>query len=194
MPLTITIPGQELWDPVNEVFCKSKPVTLALEHSLVSLSKWESKWKKPFLALGQNGAAGRSQDPDKQLSPEQFLDYVRCMTMTQNVDDNVYHALTKENLESIVKYIEDPMTATTISNHQRKKGPPRVITSELIYAWMAILRIPYECQKWHLNRLMMLIQVTGLEQEPPKKMDPRAVMKQNQSLNAARRAKHHTRG
>lgn len=190
---TIIVPGNELYDPVKEIFYQTKPTVLKLEHSLVSLSKWESKWKKPFLAMTQS-RPGRK--PEDQISPEQFLDYVRCMTLTQNVDDNVYHALTKENLESIVHYIEDPMTATTISNANRKAGGRgRIVTSELIYAWMAILRIPYDpCQKWHLNRLLMLIQVTGLEQEPPKKMDPHSVMKQNSKINAARRMRHHTKG
>jgi hypothetical protein len=116
------------------------------------------------------------------------------MTLTQNVDDNVYLSLTKQNLDDNLHYIEDPMTATTITQLQKKGGRGRIITSELIYAWMAILRIPYECQKWHLNRLLMLIQVTGLEQEPPKKMDPKTVMKQNSSLNKARRLKHHSKG
>ena len=189
--LKITIPGQELFDPEKNLFYKTKEVTLTLEHSLVSLSKWESKWKIPFLSLGQQRPGARA---DNTLSPEQFLDYVKCMTLTQNVDDNVYLSLTKQNLDDILHYIEDPMTATTITQQQKKGGRGRIITSELIYAWMAILRIPYECQKWHLNRLLMLIQVTGLEQEPPKKMDPRAVMKQNSSLNKARRLKHHSKG
>lgn len=193
MPKEIVIQGTELWDPVKEIFYRTKPQILRVEHSLVALSKWESKWKKPFLAMGQPRYAN---SPENQLTPEQFLDYVRCMTLNQNVDDNVYHSLTKENLDDILHYIEDPMTATTISNVNKKGGNRgRIITSELIYAWMAILRIPYDpCQKWHLNRLLMLIQVTGLEQEPPKKMDPRAAMKQNAKLNAARRMRHHTKG
>ena len=191
--LKITIPGQELFDPETNLFHYTKPVTLVLEHSLVSLSKWESKWKIPFLSLGQQRLG---KDKDNQLTPEQFLDYVRCMTLTQNVDPEVYKCLTKENLNDILHYIEDPMTATTISKQQKKgSNQGRVITSELIYAWMAILRIPYEvCQKWHLNRLLTLIQVTGLEQEPPKKMDPKNVLKQNRSLNAARRMRHHSKG
>ena len=192
--LKITIPGQELYDPEKNLFHYTKGTTLVLEHSLVSLSKWEAKWKIPFLSLGQQRPG---KNPEKQLTPEQFLDYVRCMTLTQNVDPEVYNYLTRDNLNDIMKYIEDPMTATTISKQQQKKGSNqgRVITSELIYAWMAILRIPYEvCQKWHLNRLLMLIQVTGLEQEPPKKMDPKNVLRQNKSLNAARRMRHHTKG
>ena len=194
MPLEITVPGRELYDPVNDLFSYSKETTLKLEHSLVSLSKWESKWKIPFLSLGQQRLG---KEKGKQLTPEQLIDYVRCMTLTQNVDPSVYNCLTKENMDAILKYIEDPMTATTINQQQKKKGSSqgRVITSELIYAWMAILRIPYEvCQKWHLNRLLTLIQVTGLEQEPPKKMDPKNVLKQNHSLNAARRMRHHSKG
>lgn len=191
--LKITIPGQELYDPEKNLFHHTKGATIVLEHSLVSLSKWEAKWKIPFLSLGQPRPG---KDPARQLTPEQFIDYVRCMTLTQNVDPEVYNYLTRDNLNDIMKYIEDPMTATTISKQQKKgSNQGRVITSELIYAWMAILRIPYEvCQKWHLNRLLMLIQVTGLEQEPPKKMDPKNVLRQNKSLNAARRMKHHSKG
>jgi hypothetical protein len=192
MPLKITVPGQELYDPEKNLFHVTKEQTLILEHSLVSLSKWEAKWKKPFLSMGQQSRMGVA---DMQMTPEMLLDYIRCMTLTQNVDQNVYNALTKENLETVVKYMEDPMTATTISQQQKKGGRGRIVTSELIYAWMAILRIPYDpCQKWHINRLLMLIQVTGLEQEPPKKMDPRSVMRQNSKLNAARRMRHHSKG
>lgn len=193
MSIQIVVPGQELYDPVKDLFYLTKETTLTLEHSLVSLSKWEAKWKTPFLSIGQQRPG---TTPGKQLSPEQFKDYVKCMTITQNVDDKIYESLTQENVHDIMEYIKDPMTATTVNPQQKKAGGNlgRTITSELIYAWMAILRIPYECQKWHLNRLLILIQVTSLEQEPPKKMDPKNVLKQNSSLNKARRLKHHSKG
>ena len=183
--LKITIPGVEQYDPEKNLFYKTKETSLTLEHSLVSLSKWESKWKIPFLN-------------NKNMTPEQLLDYVRCMTLTQNVDPLVYNALTKENLQDIVSYLEDPMSATTINEHNMKMaGPPgksKIITSEVIYYWMSALHIPFECQKWHLNRLMMLIRVAAIEQQPPKKMSKAEAIRQQRSLNAARRAKHHSRG
>lgn len=187
--LKITVPGVELFDPETGLIYTTKETTLALEHSLVSLSKWESKWKIPFLSSGSGPAAAR-----RQLTQEQLLDYIRCMTLTQNVDPMVYMSLTSENMNDIMKYIEDPMTATTINPNQKKRGQQRVVTSELIYYWMTALNIPSEYQKWHLNRLLTLIQVASIEQDPPKKMDPKSVMKQNHSLNAARRAKHRTKG
>jgi hypothetical protein len=186
--LKITVPDIDLFDPETNLFHSKKGATIALEHSLVSVSKWESKWKIPFLSSGAGPSTKRN------LTPEQLLDYIRFMTLTQNVDPDIYQMLTKENFQEILKYIEDPMTATTINPRQGKRGQNRVVTSELIYYWMTALNIPFECQKWHLNRLLTLIQVASIEQEPPKKMDPKSVMRQNHSLNAARRAKHHTRG
>lgn len=175
--LKITIPANELFDPTTGVFITTKETTLTLEHSLVALSKWESKWKKPFLC-------------DKtEMSVEMFKDYVRCMTITQNVDPAVYDGLTQANVDEIQAYMADPMTATVIGNKQKGRVPTRFMTSELIYAHMAILRIPYECQKWHLNRLLTLIQVTSIEQEPKKKMSKADTMNRHRSLNAARRAR-----
>lgn len=176
--LTITIPDAELFDPVNGVFMPQKGATITIEHSLVSLSKWESKWKKPLLS------------EQTKLTTEMFRDYVRCMTITQNVDPMVYTGLTQANIDAIQEYMADPMTATVIKT--KKNGPiqRRFMTSELIYAYMAILRIPYECQKWHLNRLLTLIQVTSIEQEPPKKMSKTENMNRHRSLNAARRSKY----
>lgn len=179
--LQITVPGAEQYDPVQNLFFTTKETTLVLEHSLLSVSKWESKWKKPFLNM-------------RQFTPEQLLDYVRCMTITQNVDPKVYQALTKDNLSDILKYMEDPMTATTVNDKNMRGGRGKVVTSELIYYWMTALNIPFECQKWHLNRLMMLIRVASIEQQPPKQMSKRDIMSQNKALNAARRAKHGSRG
>ena len=169
-----------------------KSTELTLEHSLISISKWESKHKKPFLP---SGPPGIRQEP--HLKPDELLDYIRCMTITQNVDPNTYNALTSENIEAIKGYMEDPMTATTISQKNKKRGQNRVITSELIYAWMAILRIPYQCEKWHLNRLLTLIQVTSIEQDPDdkgRKVPQQQVMSQQKALNAARRKKFNSKG
>lgn len=186
--LKITIPGVEQYDPVQNLFYTTKETTLVLEHSLVSVSKWESKWKIPFLN-------------NKGMTRLQLQDYVKCMTISQNVDPLVYNALTKENYEEIMKYLEDPMSATTINEKNLPKGAPggggrrgQTVTSELIYYWMTALNIPFECQKWHLNRLMMLIRVASIEQQPPKQMSKRDIMSQNKALNAARRAKMHSKG
>lgn len=184
--LEIIVPKtEELWDPVHEIFLSTKETKLTLEHSLVSLKKWESKWKVPFLN-------------NKQMTEDQLRDYVKCMTITQNVDPLVYYALTQENLTAIVKYMEDPMTATVINERSMPKGKggtgQKVITAEMIYYWMTALNIPFECQKWHLNQLMTLIKVASIEQQPPKQMSKRDIMAQNKSLNAARRARMHSKG
>lgn len=161
-------------------FFNTKEQTLQLEHSLVSLSKWESKWNKAFLTK-------------EQKTPEQVLDYIRCMTITQNVDPNIYNALTDENIEAINKYIEAPMTATSFYDKGLKKNN-ETVTSELIYYWMIALNVPMECQRWHLNRLLTLIRVCNIKNTPPKKMNKRELMSRNAALNAARRSKLNTRG
>ena len=181
MPISITVPENELFDEARGLIIDVPNTTLVLEHSLLSISKWEAKWHKPYLDTGNK-------------TKEEKIDYVRCMTVNQNVKPSVYFALTKSNWKEIEKYIQDPMTATTINNQQTKKNNG-IITSELIYYWMCELGIPFQpCEKWHLNRLLMLIQVTSIKKQPPKKMSKSSVMKQNHSLNAARRAKHHSRG
>lgn len=177
--LTIHVPGRELFDNRTQQFVETKDQVLVLEHSLVSLSKWESKWKKPFLSK-------------EDRTYEEMLDYVRCMTITQNVNPDVYLALTRVNMQAINNYIQDPMTATTFRN---KKGSSReIITSEIIYYWMIALGIPFECQKWHLNRLLTLINVCSIKNTPEKKMSKADAMNQQRSLNAMRRAKLHSKG
>ena len=185
--LEIIVPKTEdLWDPVHEIFLNTKETKLTLEHSLVSIKKWEAKWKTPFL------------NNNKQITEDQLRDYVRCMTITQNVDPLVYYALTQENYKEIVAYMEDPMTATVINEKNLPKGKggsgQKVITAELVYYWMTALNIPSEYQKWHFNQLMTLIKVASIEQQPPKQMSKKEVMAQNKSLNAARRARMHSKG
>lgn len=178
--LNITIPAQELFDENTQEFVATKEQTLRLEHSLVSLSKWESKWCKPFLSK-----------TDKSI--EETIDYIKCMTLTQNVDPNVYNYLTKENLIEINKYIEAPMTATTF--HQEQGGSSNEqVTAELIYYWMIALNIPFECQKWHINRLLTLIKVCNIKNSPAKKMSRGDVMSRNRALNASRRKKLNSKG
>lgn len=179
--LKITIPGQEFWDEEKERFINTKGATLQLEHSLVSLSKWEAKWHKPFLAKG-----------DKTV--EETVDYIRCMTLTQNVNPSVYDFITNDVIDQVSNYIENPMTATWFSKEE--KGPPgrEVITAEIIYYWMVAYNIPFDCQKWHLNRLLTLIRVCNVKNAPPEKLSPKEIAKRQAALNAARRKAHKSKG
>lgn len=181
--LQITIPARELYDEVNNLFIYEKEQTLQLEHSLVSLSKWESKWCKPFLG----------KEP---LTHEETIDYIRCMTITQNVDPEIYGRLTPDNIKAVEKYIDAPMTATWFPQEGKEKGKNsgEVVTNELIYYWMVALGIPFECQKWHLNRLFTLVKVCNVKNKPPKKMSPKEIASRNAALNAARRKKLNSKG
>lgn len=179
--LELTVKGRELFDEINGIFIYTRDQTIKLEHSLVSLSKWESKWKKPFLTKNEK-------------TDEEIIDYLRCMTITQNVDPMMYKMLTAEDIRKVVEYIDDPMTATRITSHASGRVKDRILTSELIYCYMIQLGIPFECQKWHLNRLIKLIEVCSIEGQPGKKMSRNDVFSQNRSLNAARRAAMHSKG
>lgn len=179
--LQITIPGDELWDESRGIFIPVKEQTLQLEHSLVSISKWESRWCKAFFST-------------KEKTREETVDYIRCMTLTQNVKPEVYFGLTEKNFEDVERYIKAPMTATTF--HSPKDGMPSrdIVTSELIYQWMIALNIPFECQKWHINRLLTLIRVCEIKNSPQKKMSRGEIMRRNTALNEARRKKLNTKG
>lgn len=177
--LQITIPAVETFNSKTDEFVTIKEQKITLEHSLVSLSKWESKWKKPFIS-------------DKEKTTEEIIDYVRCMCLTQNVDSRVFNNLSDENVKAIKAYIEDPMTATTLPK-ETKKGRD-VITSELIYYCMIACNIPIEFQKWHLNRLMTLIRVCEIKNTPPKKMSRKELLARNKALNDSRRKKLGTTG
>ena len=179
--LQIVIPARELFDEVKQEFIYTKEQTLQLEHSLVSLSKWESKWNKPFLT-------------NRAKTREETIDYIRCMTITQNVRPEVYYNITQENIEQVYEYINAPMTATTFSEVEGKKINRETTTSELIYYWMVALQIPFECQKWHLNRLITLIRVCNIKNQPDKKRNTKSTLNHYAALNAARKAKLKSRG
>jgi len=166
--LELVVPKSEQYDDDSGCFITTKEQTLRLEHSLVSLSKWETV--------------------------EEQIDYVRCMTLTQNVDPNVYTAITPQLLAVVKDYIEDSMTATTFSKEQRGRRGREIVTAEIIYYWMISHQIPFECQKWHLNRLMTLINVCSAKTGPQKKMSQKDIFAQNRALNAARRKRGNTRG
>lgn len=180
--LTIVVPASEVYNELTNEFSYTNETTIRLEHSLVSISKWEAKWKKPFLG-------------HEQKTREQIYDYVKFMTISQNVPEDVFRCLTKENYEAIGKYIEDSMTATWFSDTSNKGSGREIITSERIYYWMVAYNIPFECQKWHLNRLLTLIKICSIENSrDSNKMSKSAIMRQNSALNKARRSKYKSRG
>lgn len=179
--LQITIPERELWDESREEFVYLEEQPLLLEHSLASLSKWEQKWRKPFLAT-------------ENLSLEESRDYIRCMTLTPNVDPLAYRFLTDENIEAVGAYIKEPMTATWFTKGGNAKPSREIITAEIIYYWMIQLQIPFECENWHLNRLFTLIQVCSEKNKPPKKMSQKETMSRQAALNAARRKQFNSKG
>lgn len=178
--LKIMVPSGELYDEQTERFITVNGRELQLEHSLVSISKWESKWKKPFLS-------------GEAKSREETIDYIRCMTISQNVDPNVFLGLSEANIDAVNRYIDDPMTATTFKNSQKKPNR-QIITSEIIYYWMISLEIPMECQKWHLNRLLTLIRVCDEKNQPGKKKSRKDIIAENRALNQIRRARTGSRG
>lgn len=184
--LHITIPAspdEEYWDEAKEEFVYrkgNKEITIALEHSLVSLQKWESKWHVPFLSK-------------EDKTEEQVLDYIKMMTITQNVPDEVYTRLSEENLKEIDEYIKNPMTATWFKDDSRGKGNNTIITAERVYAWMVELQIPESYRKWHFNQLMTLIKVVDEDNKPKKKMPSSEIARQNAKLNEARKAKYKTK-
>lgn len=181
--LQITVKPTCLWDESNQCFIEIKTEqTLQLEHSLISLSKWESKWHRSFISSTQ------------EMSYEEEIDYVKCMTLTPNVDPNIYYALSNENRRQIQQYINAPMTATYLPEEKNGKKSREKVTSELIYYWMIAFNIPFECQKWHLNRLMTLIRVCGVKNQPEKKRSKRDIMTSNAALNAANRARFNSKG
>lgn len=175
--LQITIPAQRLFNEATSEIITIKKTTLQLEHSLVSLSKWEAKWNKPFQSK-------------ERKTREEAEDYVRCMTLTQNVDPNVYHGLTRQNMDDVDRYIELPMTATTFGENRNAKHERRAVTAEVIYYWMISLGIPFECQKWHLNRLMTLIRVCNEKNAPKGRRSRADMMNERRMLNESRRQSH----
>ena len=180
--LEIRVPGLEYYDENRDLFIQVEPATLTLEHSLLSISKWESKWHKPYLTK-------------EKKTGKEIIDYIRCMTLTQNVNPLIYNNLTEQNLQDILSYVEDPMTATTFTELVGNgKKNNQIITSELIYYWMLVYNIPFECQKWHINRLLTLIRVCNIKNEPKKNMPRQEWLARQRELNAKRRSALNSKG
>lgn len=179
--LHITIPPTEQWDEAKQEFVYTKECRLQLEHSLVSLQKWESKWCKSFLS-------------SKEKTVEEIIDYIRCMTITQNVNPDIYNCLTVENIRDVDEYINSPMTATHFYDSSTGRRNNETVTAELIYYWMIALNIPFEYRKWHLNSLLALIRVCNIKNAPPKKRSEMETRNRYAELNEARRKKLNSKG
>jgi hypothetical protein len=179
--LTIIVELQEAFNEHSQEFVSSKVYPLDLEHSLVSLAKWESKWEKPFL----------SETPK---TAEETLWYITAMTLTPDVPDEIYHMLSNDNLHAVNDYINAKMTATWFAKKPNKSSSREVITAELVYFWLITLDIPFECQHWHLNRLLTLVQVCNEKNKKPNAVGPKEAAARRGSLNAERKAKSNSQG
>lgn len=182
MPKRIIIPAREFFNERTEEFVYTQPQEIVLEHSLISIMRWESKWHKPFL------------DEKHKKTNEEFIDYVKCMSLN-NYPDNVYDDLTFGNIKEIKDYIDDKHTATWFAQDDKVLPSHKIITAEVLYSWMVLNDIPFNpCEKWHLNNLMTLIRVCAQQNMPAKKMSEKEILSQNANLNAERLRKMKTRG
>lgn len=182
--LKIKVPEKELFNEHTGEFFKIKGTDLRLEHSLISVHKWEAKWHKPFLAK-------------KDKTMEEVRDYISCMSLDSNIDPNVFKYMDTEQIEAIISYIQNPMTATWFSDNSvigAARSSGEEITAEIIYYWMIALNIPVEFEKWHLEQLLTLIKVVNIKNGGKKKLSKQEAAKQRARLNAQRRAKYNTRG
>lgn len=181
--LEMTISEKEFYQEHTSKFIQIPECKVTLEHSLISLAKWESKWQVPFF-------------DGKPKTPTQNLDYIRCMVVGNIKDDRIFDHLSEEEVLQIQSYMAAPMTATTFSerNKSKRKVKKETMTAEVIYARMCTHNISFECQKWHLNRLLTLIRVCDLRDSPPEKMSKKETSMWYAEQNANRRAKYGTRG
>lgn len=179
--LKLILPGQEFYNEVTKEFNTTDDFVIYLEHSLVSMSKWESKFQKPFLSTSNKGR-------------DEILSYVEAMILTPDYPADLWDRFTKANLDEINAYIDSPQSATTFGNMPEHKGRGEVITSELIYYWLVAFNIPFECERWHLNRLFSLIRICNLKSGKQKKMSKSEIVQRNRELNAQRRQKLGTSG
>lgn len=179
--LIITVPGVESFDDKSQEFVTVGEVQLELEHSLISLSKWESTFEKPFLG-------------EEEKTTEETIGYVKAMLLTPDIPPEVFSRFSQENYNQLNEYIAKKMTATWFREMPQSRSRGEVITAELIYYWMIALNIPFECQHWHLNRLFTLIKVCNQKNSPQKKMGRREAAAQQRSLNQQRKQQLGTAG
>lgn len=179
--LSIIVGAKEMFDEKTQEFSTGGGVTLELEHSLASLSKWESKFEKPFLNK-------------EEKTSEEALEYIKCMILTPEVPEDLFLQLSEENMKDINAYIEARMSATWFNEPPGAPPSRTVITSELIYYWMTAFGIPFECEHWHLNRLFTLIRICEHKNTKPKKMSRAEIASRNRELNAQRKAQLGTKG
>lgn len=179
--LRIIIEGDEVYNEETNTFETFNDVAIDLEHSLLSLSKWESKYQKPFLSVGEK-------------TPEEIFGYLKAMVVTPNVDLDVLYRCSQKDIDKIQEYIDSSQSATTFGMMPERRGPGEVITSELIYYWIVSFNIPFDCENWHLNRLFSLIRICNIKNSKPKKMSRNEMATRNQALNAKRRAELNTTG
>jgi hypothetical protein len=179
--LKLIVLGDEYYNEETETFSTVGDVTLELEHSLVSVSKWESKFERAFLS-------------SKSKTPEEIFEYIKAMIVTPDVESDIIYRFDKENLDKINAYLDSKQSATTFGAMPERRGRGEVITSELIYYWMIAFTIPFECQYWHLNRLFALIRICNLKNAPQKKMSRHEIATRNRALNEQRRAELNTTG
>jgi hypothetical protein len=179
--LKLIIQGDEFFDEETQTFSTVDDVFLELEHSLASLSKWEAEFQKPFLSPGEK-------------TPKEIFAYIYTMILTEGVDPDIIFRLSQENLDRINAYIESAQSATTFGLMPERSGRGEVVTSELIYYWMVAFNIPFECEKWHLNRLFALIRICNIKNSPQKKLSRNEIAMRNRALNEERRARLGTSG
>jgi hypothetical protein len=185
MPLTITIPGGELFDNDTLKFTDLPDTILVLEHSLISISKWEAIWKVPWY------------DEHRDKTNDELYSYIQCMTIKGNATDEVVHRITAQEYKKIMKYIDDPMTASTVKKRKKNNSSNSFLTSELIYAWMVSYQIPWESQKWHINRLLMLINILdeiNASQDPKNKRSEAEIIQDYAKINERNKKLFNTKG
>lgn len=182
--LRLSVDGGEWFDDVTQTFIYSKPVTVELEHSLLSLSKWESKWKKPFLSSMER----------QDITDAQLLSYFDCMVINDVDEPRWVLMLSRQDTKRIIEYVGTEQTATTFHSYRPQRRSREIVTSEMIYYWMASLNIPYSCETWHLSRLLTLIHIASIKGRTGEKMPARDVRQMYAEINEKRKKQYNTRG
>lgn len=173
--LDLYVPGKEFWNSELQEFIYTKDITLHLKHSLISLTRWEQHYKRRFL-------------DDGPKNEEEYRFYIQCMTLNKDVDPLIYTVLQEDDIKKVTDYLHDSMTATTLPKQNDKSNKGERLSSELIYYYMSALNIPFECEKWFLNNLIILISIASIKNNPQEKKS-KPSWSSIRALNAARNAK-----